>query len=88
LPSADVYADPEMDQAVAMILGLLVGWVLTWAVWLFQRKADREAMSFEEIAAKLTDGGIPAPNRCLGWTSINRSFPLASPEQHALRQAR
>ena len=47
VPSARVYADQGMDPAVAIILGVLVGGVLTWAVSLFQRKTDREARATE-----------------------------------------
>ncbi len=42
-----------MDPSVAIIVGVLIGGVLTWAISLFQRNADREARAVERKYERL-----------------------------------
>jgi hypothetical protein len=42
-----------MDPAVAIIVGVLLGGVLTWAISLFQREADKQARRTERMYEQL-----------------------------------
>jgi hypothetical protein len=58
-----------VDPAVAIILGVFIGGLLTWAISLFQRRADREARATERKYEQLH-----AVSRHLRVTLIHASF--------------
>lgn len=53
---SNIYPDCDVDPSLAIIVGVVIGSVLTWVITLFQRGADQKARASEREYERLREG--------------------------------